>query len=85
MESISDITAVILVGGKGTRLRSVVSDRPKVLAEISGRPFLAYLLIQLLSAGIKDVIFCSGYPSNLSCKFFDRAINTSPYVVMSVF
>ncbi len=61
MHKISDITAVILAGGKGTRLRSVVSDKPKVMAEISGKPFLAYLLDQLQSAGLRKVILCTGY------------------------
>jgi len=56
-----DMTAAILVGGQGTRLRSVVSDRPKVLAEILGKPFLAYLFDQLLSSGVYKVVLCSGY------------------------
>ena len=38
---------IILAGGIGSRLQGVVSDRPKCLAEINGRPFLAYLLDQL--------------------------------------
>lgn len=54
-------TAVILAGGKGLRLRSVVNDRPKVLADVKGRPFLAYLLDQAASAGIKRTILCVGY------------------------
>ncbi len=56
-----DITAVILAGGLGTRLRSVLSDRPKVLAEVLCRPFLTYLLDQLSSAGARKVILCTGY------------------------
>lgn len=55
------LTAVILAGGKGTRLRSVVSDRNKVAASVNGRPFLAYLLDQLATAGIGDVVFSTGY------------------------
>jgi D-glycero-alpha-D-manno-heptose 1-phosphate guanylyltransferase len=61
MQKISDITVVILAGGKGTRLRSIVSDRPKVMAEISGRPFLAYLLDQLQAAGFRKIILSTGY------------------------
>ncbi|MBL7145641.1 MAG: nucleotidyltransferase family protein [Phycisphaerae bacterium] len=61
MSRICDTTAVILAGGLGTRLRSVVSDRPKVLAKVCGRPFLAYLLDQLERAGIKKVVLCCGY------------------------
>ena len=59
--TLNEVTAAILIGGLGTRLRSVVPDRPKVLAEIRGRPFLAFLLEQLTATGIKRVVLCSGY------------------------
>ena len=36
--------AVLLAGGLGTRLRSVVSDRPKPMALIEGRPFMEYVI-----------------------------------------
>lgn len=58
---LADVTAAILAGGLGNRLRSVVADRPKVLADIRGRPFLAYLLDQLVAEGIGDVVLCTGY------------------------
>jgi D-glycero-alpha-D-manno-heptose 1-phosphate guanylyltransferase len=61
MLDLSQATAVILVGGLGTRLRTVIADRPKVLAEIRGRPFLAYLLDQVAAAGVHDVVLCTGY------------------------
>ena len=61
---LSRITAAILAGGLGTRLKSVVADRPKVLAEVNGRPFLSYLLDQLLIAGIEQVVICTGYMAN---------------------
>ena len=64
MIKLSDITAVILAGGLGTRLRPVLSDRPKVLVEVLGRPFLTYLLDQLSSAGAREVILCTGYMGN---------------------
>jgi D-glycero-alpha-D-manno-heptose 1-phosphate guanylyltransferase len=53
--------AAILAGGRGTRLRSVVADRPKVLAPVGGRPFVAYLLDQLAAAGLRDVLLLTGY------------------------
>ena len=56
-----DITAVILAGGMGTRLRSVVSDLPKILAPIAGRPFITYLLDQLLTNGFRHLVLCTGY------------------------
>jgi NDP-sugar pyrophosphorylase family protein len=58
---LSNITAVILAGGFGTRLQSVVSDRSKVIAEICGRPFITYLFDQLLSCRINHVVLCTGY------------------------
>jgi len=39
--------ALILAGGLGTRLRAVVKDRAKSVAEIDGRPFLAHVLDRL--------------------------------------
>jgi len=61
VSKLSDITAAILAGGLGTRLRSAVADRPKVLAEVHGRPFLSYLLDQLAAAGCREVVLCTGY------------------------
>lgn len=58
---ISDITCVILAGGLGTRLRSVVADVPKPLARVNGRPFLEYLIAQVRDAGCTDVILSVGY------------------------
>lgn len=56
-----DVTAVILAGGVGSRLKSVVSDRPKGLALVDGRPFLSFLLDQLAAAGVRHVIFSTGH------------------------
>lgn len=58
-------TAVILAGGLGTRLRRVVADRPKVLAEIQGRPFLEFLLDHLEAAGFERVVLCTGVQAAL--------------------
>jgi phosphoheptose isomerase len=57
----SSVTGVILAGGFGTRLRPVLSDRPKVLAEVAGRPFLFLLLDQMADAGVSRVILCTGH------------------------
>jgi NDP-sugar pyrophosphorylase family protein len=65
MDNLATTTAVILAGGVGSRLRSVVSDRPKVLASIHNRPFLAYLLDVLEDAGISEVVLCTGYMASL--------------------
>ncbi|MEO7802565.1 MAG: nucleotidyltransferase family protein [Ginsengibacter sp.] len=56
--------AIILAGGLGTRLRSVVADLPKCLADVNGRPFLFYVLQYLKRNGIKKFIFSLGYKSS---------------------
>ena len=61
MSNFSDITTIILAGGLGTRIRELVSDRPKVLAEIKGKPFIFQLLNQLASLNVKEVIISTGY------------------------
>ena len=57
----SDLTAAILAGGQGTRLRAVVADRQKVVASVAGRPFIYRLLDHIAEAGIKRVVICTGY------------------------
>lgn len=53
--------AIILAGGFGTRLQSMVKDVPKPLAPVAGRPFLAWLLDMLADQGIRRVILATGY------------------------
>ena len=55
--------AIILAGGLGTRLRSEVSDVPKPMAPIAGRPFLEFVLTQLIQQGFERVILSVGYKS----------------------
>lgn len=54
-------TAAILVGGKGTRLQSIVSHVPKPLAPVAGEPFLFLILRALKQAGISRVVLLTGY------------------------
>lgn len=51
----------ILVGGLGTRLRSLGITSPKPMVEIGGRPFLEYLVRDLLRQELRDLVFCIGY------------------------
>jgi D-glycero-alpha-D-manno-heptose 1-phosphate guanylyltransferase len=53
--------AIVLAGGLGTRLRSVVSDVPKPMAPVHGRPFLAFVLDRLADAGFARVVLAAGY------------------------
>jgi len=52
---------VILAGGLGTRLRQVVSEVPKCMAPVSGKPFLAYLLDYLGNFNVEHVVLSVGY------------------------
>jgi NDP-sugar pyrophosphorylase family protein len=60
-QTLGTVDALILCGGKGTRLQSVVSDRPKVMATIAERPFLDILLQSLFDQGFLRVILAVGY------------------------
>jgi len=53
--------AIILLGGKGTRLQGLYPDRPKALAPIAGRPFLEWQLAWLARHGIRDAHLAAGH------------------------
>ncbi len=53
--------AAILAGGLGTRLRAVVSDLPKCMAPVNGKPFLERLVREVAGHGITDFVLCVGY------------------------
>ncbi len=56
-----NMDAAILMGGLGTRVRSVVPERPKPLAEVKDRPFVVHLLDQLGNFSIPRTVLCTGY------------------------
>lgn len=85
MGDLAQVDAMILAGGLGTRLRSMVSDRPKVLAEVLGRPFLAYLLDQLAASGITRVILCIGYLGEQIREAFGDSYNTVHGVIQIIY
>lgn len=55
------VSAAILAGGLGSRLRPVVADRPKVLAPVRGRPYLTHVLDQLADASVDEVVLLTGF------------------------
>lgn len=57
--------AIVLAGGLGTRLKTVISDLPKSLAPVAGKPFLAYLLDYAKKQGIQKFVFALGYKTEL--------------------
>lgn len=53
--------ALILCGGLGTRLGFLTSDTPKPLLKVLGRPFLEYLIDNLIYSGLVDIVLSVGY------------------------
>lgn len=62
--------AILLAGGLGTRLKSVVSDRPKPMALIDEKPFMEYVVHELSRHGIDDIIFAVGYKGSMVEEYF---------------
>lgn len=62
--------AVIMAGGKGTRLSSILGNIPKPMVEIAGKPLLVYQVENLKESGIKDIIFVVGYLGDVIKEYF---------------
>jgi NDP-sugar pyrophosphorylase family protein len=71
-DPLDEVSAAILAGGLGSRLRTVVADRPKVLAPVAGTPFLSHLLKQLARANVKEAVLLAGYGANQVCNEFGK-------------
>lgn len=74
--------AIVLAGGLGTRLRSVVPDLPKCMAPINGIPFLSYLIDHLIDQGITYFVFALGYKSNEFIDFLQVKLPNKNYSVV---
>ena len=70
--------AVILAGGRGTRLNSVVTDVPKPMAKIGDKPFLQYSLDHLVSQGVERFILAVGYKYEAVRAFFGQTYQGVP-------
>lgn len=66
---LKDIDVVILAGGLGTRLSTVLPDLPKVMAPVDGHPFLHHLLQWLASQGARRVVLSLGARSGTVTEF----------------
>jgi NDP-mannose synthase len=74
-ESLASIRAVVLAGGRGTRLAPYTSVLPKPLMPIGERAILEIVVDQLEAHGVRDIIFCVGYLSHLIRAVFDNRAN----------
>ena len=72
--------AIILAGGRGTRLHSVVPDLPKPMAPVVGRPFLSYLLDFVIDNGINRICLSTGYKAEAIEDYFGASIRGVPIV-----
>jgi D-glycero-alpha-D-manno-heptose 1-phosphate guanylyltransferase len=79
--------AIILAGGLGTRLKHIVSNVPKPMAPINGKPFLEYVLDDLETKGINHVIMAVCHMKDVIINhfgneykgiFIDYSIETNP-------
>lgn len=75
--------AIVLAGGFGTRLRSVVGDVPKPMAEIGGRPFLAFLLDYITALDVDRIILSVGYRHDVIEEYIGSIYKGTPveYVI----
>lgn len=69
--------SIILAGGLGTRLRSAVSELPKCMAPVNGKPFLAFVVDHLKKEGISKFIFSVGYKHEAIVEFVNKEYGSS--------
>ncbi len=66
-----DVSALILAGGFGTRIRPLAPDLPKPMIPIHGRPYVEWAVLQLRNQGIKEVVLSTGYLAEKVSAYFD--------------
>ena len=64
------VTALVLCGGKGERLRPLTESIPKPLVHVKGRPILSYLLDHIQRFGIDDIVIAAGFKAEKIEAFF---------------
>lgn len=72
---------VILCGGRGERLRDIVSDRPKPMCEFGGRPFLSMLIEYAAGFGFERFILCAGYKGSMIKQYYKK--NPLPWEIVT--
>ncbi|HVM21635.1 MAG TPA: NDP-sugar synthase [Egibacteraceae bacterium] len=80
----ADVQAVILAGGRGTRLRPVTADLPKPLIPIANRPLISHQLRHLAAAGVRDVTLALGYNADQFDGIRDEAADLGLHVKLFV-
>ena len=70
--------AIVLAGGRGSRPRSLVSDRPKPMADVNGRPFLEFLMDLLIDQGCEHIILSTCYKKEIIRSHFGNSYKNVP-------
>ena len=70
--------AVVLAGGLGTRLAHIVPDRPKPMAPVAGKPFLEFILEELVRNGVNHIILAVCYRSEIITGYFGTGFRGVP-------
>ena len=77
----NSIDTVILCGGMGTRLQSVLQDKPKPMADFNDRPFLDLLIEHIGKSGFKRFILCTGHKGDLIKNYFEKKNDEKTYLI----
>ena len=70
MPAPSDITALILAGGFGTRVKDLLGELPKPMAPVNGKPFVEWIVRWLKAQSVHDVVISTGYGSEFVVNHF---------------
>ena len=77
-------TAIILVGGLGTRLRPLTDSTPKPLLPIHGKPIVEHTIRQLVKHGVKNIIISAGYKAEQVQDYFKDGLNLGVSMAYSI-
>lgn len=78
-----NLDVVILCGGIGKRLKSILGTQPKPMAEINGRPFLDILIEVVANFGFKRFILCIGYMGKTIKQYYEEKKNPAIEIFLS--
>lgn len=75
------VDVVILCGGMGMRLRSVIADKPKPMVQIKNRPFIDLLMGYIASFGFRRFILCAGYKAESIQEYYKDKKNDVEIII----
>jgi D-glycero-alpha-D-manno-heptose 1-phosphate guanylyltransferase len=74
------ITAIILAGGMGTRLRETVPELPKPMAPVNGKPFIQYQFDYWIKQGITQFVISVGYKKEVIMDYFGKSYRNTQLI-----